>query len=1053
MDTFSGEPKEQGILKKDYFVIGKMRVPDAVTWSLLAALVAVTVWGAVSITRQGQAEQAFLDNVVSLDSYSQDPRFALGARLNTRAIQLSSLLTNVPFNQRSGVLDELVLVAKARKQNLQKLFATSPDIALRLILPDHIRKNLPQEIQGEIEQPATIEGSLEAVHFDYPEPQSSQDVFTLSNDKGEAFNVHLAKQGQEALRGQAGNRIKIHGLLLASVLAIPQGLEAANIPAPVASQSRTLGEQKVLGLIVRFQGSPAVTPAGVDSIKQQLFGKGNGSADNFFRASSYDQTSLSGDVALVDIPITLASITGNCGGKLSSIASASKAQADLQGYTASNYQRVVYFFTLSSGRECGWGGSAGRTEAFIANIGSLIHELGHTYGLQHAHSLDCTPTTSKTTCAVVDYGDPYDAMGRGGSNFAQFNVAQKDKLRWLPPSALTEVSSDGVFILDTMDTPLSDKPKGLKIIIPGKPYYVEFRNPGDNPGASSYKSGAIIHYWEGGSSHLIDPSPESREPTSAALEVGKTFTDPNSKVAITVTNMTTISPRQITVAVKFNSPTLCNFATPTVSVSPQSQIGAPGQALAYTLTVKNNWSGDCPSGPFLIFTDNYLPGGLIPNGAFFEQTLAPGQTITRPFVVTIPKGAINGAYSFYLKAATNNPLQLFLGSTSVGTVVNSSPGTTNQAPIVKSGDDQAMLLSSSASLNGSVTDDGLPNPPGKVTTSWTKVSGPGTVTFSNTANLQTTASFSAIGAYLLRLTADDGQLTSTDDIAITVNPVPPPSTPNAVPKTSAGANQTITLPSSAQLQGTASDDGLPNPPAKLTYSWTKMSGPGAVAFSNSMSLQSSITFSSEGSYVLRLTTSDSVLTNFSDVTIIVKPSPVQPPTPGDTFSDDFNRADASTLGSQWTQVYGSFGIRNNQASNLFGGSNIAVAPQASGASQIEADLTSTNNNFGPRLGIVFGYKDNLNYYAAYRQAGGTSAIGLVKVVNGKSISLGSRALANPSRNVPFRLTARIQNNTITVLLNGATYVTASDPAFSPGLSGITVNAAYGTYSVENFTAK
>ena len=60
-----------------------------------------------------------------------------------------------------------------------------------------------------------------------------------------------------------------------------------------------------------------------------------------------------------------------------------------------------------------------------------------------------------------------------------------------------------------------------------------------------------------------------------------------------------------------------------------------------------------------------------------------------------------------------------------------------------------------------MTDDGLPNPPAAVTTTWSTISGPGTVTFGNASAVDTTASFSQAGTYVLRLTADDGALSST----------------------------------------------------------------------------------------------------------------------------------------------------------------------------------------------------------------------------------------------------------------------------------------------------
>ena len=60
-------------------------------------------------------------------------------------------------------------------------------------------------------------------------------------------------------------------------------------------------------------------------------------------------------------------------------------------------------------------------------------------------------------------------------------------------------------------------------------------------------------------------------------------------------------------------------------------------------------------------------------------------------------------------------------------------GGSNVAPTVGAGPDVAVTLPGAASLTGTVTDDGLPNPPGAVSAAWTRVSGPGTVTFADAA--------------------------------------------------------------------------------------------------------------------------------------------------------------------------------------------------------------------------------------------------------------------------------------------------------------------------------
>src|SRR5882762_9959878 len=96
----------------------------------------------------------------------------------------------------------------------------------------------------------------------------------------------------------------------------------------------------------------------------------------------------------------------------------------------------------------------------------------------------------------------------------------------------------------------------------------------------------------------------------------------------------------------------------------------------------------------------------------------------------------------------------------------------NLAPVVNAGVDQVITLPSIANLTGVAIDDGQPNPPGVLTTTWSQVSGPGTVSFSNASALNSTATFSASGAYVLRLTASDGALAVSDDVAVTVNPAP-----------------------------------------------------------------------------------------------------------------------------------------------------------------------------------------------------------------------------------------------------------------------------------------
>ena len=92
----------------------------------------------------------------------------------------------------------------------------------------------------------------------------------------------------------------------------------------------------------------------------------------------------------------------------------------------------------------------------------------------------------------------------------------------------------------------------------------------------------------------------------------------------------------------------------------------------------------------------------------------------------------------------------------------------NTPPTADAGPDQTITLPADAILDGTVNDDGRPNPPGALTTRWSVDSGPGSVTFANADAVDTRGSFSSPGTYVLRLTSDDGALSASDTVQITV---------------------------------------------------------------------------------------------------------------------------------------------------------------------------------------------------------------------------------------------------------------------------------------------
>ena len=97
-----------------------------------------------------------------------------------------------------------------------------------------------------------------------------------------------------------------------------------------------------------------------------------------------------------------------------------------------------------------------------------------------------------------------------------------------------------------------------------------------------------------------------------------------------------------------------------------------------------------------------------------------------------------------------------------------APTRANIAPQVNAGADQSVVLPSiSTQLHGIVSDDGLPS--NMLTISWSQASGPGTASFSDPNSTDTTVVFSESGTYVLRLTASDGEFSTSDDVTIDIH--------------------------------------------------------------------------------------------------------------------------------------------------------------------------------------------------------------------------------------------------------------------------------------------
>ncbi|MEM8873799.1 MAG: malectin domain-containing carbohydrate-binding protein [Planctomycetota bacterium] len=159
------------------------------------------------------------------------------------------------------------------------------------------------------------------------------------------------------------------------------------------------------------------------------------------------------------------------------------------------------------------------------------------------------------------------------------------------------------------------------------------------------------------------------------------------------------------------------------------------------------------------------------NGLSFSSTAFASGSI---LPVTLPAGAsttINVSFNPLADGPVAGTVTVLHDGDSTNTIALSGVGfdasAPNEAPTVNPGTAPAALVTVPVALGGSVSDDGRPVD-GALTSTWTKVSGPGDVIFSDPADPGTDVTFDQVGLYTLRLTATDGELTSFADLTVNV---------------------------------------------------------------------------------------------------------------------------------------------------------------------------------------------------------------------------------------------------------------------------------------------
>lgn len=519
-------------------------------------------------------------------------------------------------------------------------------------------------------EPATVaEGRLEVLVEDHP--SGSRMRHTLETAQG---RLELRVRGKRR-DWVHGTRLRVRGVRSGGVMALDGSDPGAVTVLSAAAPTAVSGEQRVAVLLVNFQDNP-VQPYTVAQAQDVVLAQANG----YFRENSFQRTWLTGSThGWFTLPMASSCLT-------SDIASAARQAAAAAGIDLNGVSRVIYVFPRNAA--CGWSGvgSVGGASGEVWINGRLelkvvAHELGHNFGLQHAHASDCDATPLGPNCVLQEYGDVADVMGN--TSAGHLGSFHKERLGWLgagTSSPITVVEATGSYVLGPYESGGTDA-KALKILKGIDPlsgartwYYVEFRQPIGYDAAltgiyaSNLVNSLLVRVATEGdrnSSQLLDMTPDT-VPTfdmgDAALTYGQVFTDSAAGVAI---HLESLSTDRATVRVTLSAAG-CVQAPPTVGLGASGAAVSAGAAVGYTLSVRNADSAGCTATTFDLSPQ--LPTGWSATLATPAVTLAPGATVTVPLTVSSSTSAAAGTYAVGVRASNHDASTYAATATSSYTV-------------------------------------------------------------------------------------------------------------------------------------------------------------------------------------------------------------------------------------------------------------------------------------------------------------------------------------------------------------------------------------------------
>ncbi|MEM3074924.1 MAG: hypothetical protein QW727_03215 [Candidatus Pacearchaeota archaeon] len=451
----------------------------------------------------------------------------------------------------------------------------------------------------------------------------------IEDKRGRFFEIHSKEFISNEINPNfpPGTFVKIRAKLERNKVFVS---ELSNIEKSELFFSPISGEKKILAIITNFNDtSVSCSP---NQINQLIF-TGRNSTKDYYSEVSFGKINLSGNV-IGPYNINFSSL-GSCDSSTYNlIKSLADSAAQNSGFDLNQYNHIIYITppSCNGGGSLAWAELGGRRIFNLGKCGSkgtYIHELGHNYGMHHASS-----TKEQDIFNVgLEYGDVSDVMGNhftGG--IIHVNSPHKFQMGWIPSDKFILNPVSGIYTIyaSEINPSANYSLHGIIFSYEKDNYYLSYRKPLGFSSAIKpyYVNVTNIHIYNGGM---------TKTNFTYKIKDGETFVSPDGFF-----NVTQVSHNEDSVTINLSVSDICQIFTPSISLTPNSQIGSPGDSLSYTFTIKNN-DISCPPSSFSL--TSIKPIGW--NASLTQESLNlnPGEIGSAILLITSKTDVVEGNYN------------------------------------------------------------------------------------------------------------------------------------------------------------------------------------------------------------------------------------------------------------------------------------------------------------------------------------------------------------------------------------------------------------------------